>query len=161
MNHTIITFRGRISEDKLDTALREINERRFKGLFTVEKMSDVWWEIKYPDSYDFTLVVEKDTQRKVNIRRSLGEFGAWMEFVFQNELGASLKGRCGDQCCEERRDPNPAKALDFRAWWDLVHNFLDPKIDPQEVFDRIAVRFALYVAKWPEPLQQFAGEYPK
>lgn len=155
MNHAFVTIKGSLSAAKIDAALREINARRFKGIFLVTRESDVWWEIRHPvdGNWRFSLTVAIDTRRKLHTRKAHGYFGSWMQNVFQEELAQALNGRCSDEGIPDRWDPDPQKYPTFRAYWAALHEGMSDTPESAALFERV---FQREVADWPEDLKPFA-----
>lgn len=157
MNHAFATSQRVLTFDLVDATLREINERRFKGVFEIEAGSDVWWEIKLPpDGWPYRLTVSLETKRKVEFRKSPGEFGSWMQMIFQEEIAKKFKGRCSNEGGRDSWDPEPEKYPTFKSWWEAV-NFAHYRKKPLSKAERtfLGSLFEKQVAMFPENLKQF------
>jgi len=158
MNHAHVTTKKNLTLDLVDATLREINTRKFKGIFEVKLSPEAeWWEIVHPIAgFPFRLTVTLESQRKVRLRKSPGDFGSWMQFVFQEELGKKFKGRCSDEGAPRPWDPEPEKYPNLKAWWDDVYlwAFQGKPLKKHEQ-DYLQSLFDRTVATFPEDLKQF------
>jgi hypothetical protein len=158
VNHSFITVKGSVSRGKVDLVLHEINARRFNGVFVVSRSGDSWWDVIHATAgWPYRLDVWVENNRRVEMRKALGDFGSWMQAVFQEELALVINGRCGDQGISERWDPEPGKFPTFRSYWDVLHEGFDMSPAGAAFIRGI---FRVHVAAWPKDLQALAGEAP-
>jgi len=114
MNHSFITFKGGVSANKVDALLREINGRRFRGLFVVRNHYNKTWDVRYfISSCPVYFTVYLCNQRKIELRPSIGQFNYWVHSEFQEELAYALKGKCGNEGLTDRWDPETNKYPTF------------------------------------------------
>jgi hypothetical protein len=158
VNHSFITVKGSVSRGRVDTVLHEINARRFNRAFVVSRTGDRYWEITHATAgWPYKLSVWVHNNRRVEMRKAPGDFGSWMQAVFQEELALAINGRCGDEGISERWDPEPNKFPTFRSYWDVLHEGYD-MLPAEALF--INGLFKTHVAAWPQDLQALAGEAP-
>lgn len=156
MNHAIVTSRKFFTETKLDAVIREINQRRFNGVFKVEKWNDVYWEIEHPTAeWRHKLMITIENRRRVELRKQIGgEFNHWLQTVFQEEIAKKFDGRCGDQGVHYKWAPKPSKYPHFRSMYEAMssHSPID-----QERAMFLEHFFCKLVDSLPDDLKQFAG----
>lgn len=154
MNHAFATSKGTLTPDKVAAVLHEVNIRRFNGFFTIIQQGHSWI-IRHPDEskWQYLCSVWLETKRKVGFRRSLGDFAFWMQWVFQEEIAFTYKGRCSDEGVSEKWNPEPGKFPTFKAFWYEVRG---PWKDETEI--EVALRDHLWEKTkehLPQELHQF------
>ena len=125
-NQSYVSSPRRLDFDAVDAQIREINERRFGGYFTIKPSSPEsyvgadGWEF-WCDAHDRSPLFGYrllDTKRRISggHARPAWQWANWAVAVFENELGAAWKGRISDDGVEETWAPVADKYPTFREW---------------------------------------------
>lgn len=143
-NHAFASSKRDLSFPVLDAALKEVNVRRFNGVFVIDPGSDTWWDVQHHSFVDGTrtwpigLSITLRTKRMIQFKKSPGDLGNWVQFVFQNELAAKFRGKCSDEGVCEKWPPEPNRAHNLKEYWDWVHREHTPP-EYQPILDRVWV----------------------
>jgi len=125
-NQTYVSSPRRLDFEAVDAQIREINERRFGGYFTIKRSKPEsyigadGWEF-WCDAYDLSALFGYrllDTKRRITggHARPGWRWADWCVAVFENELGAAWGGRISDDGVEETWAPVADKYPTFREW---------------------------------------------
>jgi len=121
-NHGYITSRKHFDAEQIENDLREINERRFKSLLTIEPDSE-WkdgksWFISYkdktwewPEGFSIRIV----SPQKMMHQHECG-WALYLGIVFSNELGAKHNATMSDECDDGEWEPHPSKYPTYKDW---------------------------------------------
>jgi len=128
-NHGFITSKKTFKPEQVLQDLQEINDRRFKGLLTIEK-SD-WsklgsWFIGYqakdwenPEGFNIWI----RSPKKLEHRHSRA-WAYYLEVVFSGELAKKYNAILSDEGHEDKWKPDTEKYPTFRAWLDVLYGHI-------------------------------------
>lgn len=154
MNHCFATSQRVLTGDLFDEALREINQRRFAGVYQIVREGDNWW-VEPDAGWPYGFHCWFRSKRKVTFRRDPGEWATWVTIVFQEEIAAKFKGRCSDEGVQDIWQPEPNKYPTFKSYWEAVN--LDWGCKPIPKVQRFFLKgvWKRTAAKIPKELQRF------
>ena len=134
-NLTSISSPKKLKFDEVDAQIREINERRFGGFFTIKCSTPEsyigadGWEFHVPEVHPYALFgyALSDTKRRIRggHARPAFRWADWCVAVFENELGAAWKGRISDDGVEGSWAPVKDKYPDLQAWHDMFDSMYE------------------------------------
>jgi hypothetical protein len=125
-NHGYITTKKNLTAKRVVEDLQEINQRRFKGLLTVEvgrwkeKGSWVISYIESENSYPLGFNIWMTSKRKLEHRHA-GGYAYYIELVFQEELGAKYNATFSDEGHSDKWKADPSKYPTYRSWLEVCY----------------------------------------
>ncbi len=153
MNNYFATSQGVLSFESLDASLREINNRRFRGLLRVDADSEEWWTIVHPErGFPFRITISLRSKRKIELRPSGGKFGWWMLHIFQSELAAKFKGKCSDEGDRRSLAPHPEHFPTFKSFCDDLYTWHGSVERPERYAEVIKQQWEWELENLPEDL---------
>lgn len=123
-NQSYVSSPRNLVADDVDAQLREINERRFGGLFTIKRLDGDGWSFEWKDFPERPCWVFRmePSKRKIGGRHPIPlQWITWAWAVFQNELGAAWHGRISDDGAEGTWEPIKDKFPTFPDWQAMWH----------------------------------------
>ncbi len=155
MNISFVTTRKTMREAQIDGVLHEINRRRFKGVFTIAKSHEGFWEMGHVTGILFALDVTLITRRRLHLKGIPGTFCSWVSWVFLEEIAKAVDGVCGDEGIPDRWRPDPQgpQFVTFLEYWDHTHGFMRNEKDCLSLRTWVEAQIKF----WPEDLRQLAG----
>lgn len=128
-NHGFITSKRNFNKEQVLKDLQEINERRFKGLLTIEDSdwSDrgSWFVGYYYEGYEYPegFNIWITSPKKLEHRHSrLWAF--YLEIVFVNELALKYNGILSDEGHGDKWKPDVGKYPTFMYWLDTLYGHI-------------------------------------
>lgn len=154
MNHCFATSQRVLTGDRLDEALKEINQRRFAGIYQIVREGDNWW-VEPAAGWPYGFHCWFRSKRKVEFRSDPGQWAHWVTSVFQEEIAAKFKGKCSDEGTSDIWQPNPDKYLTFKSFWEETN--LNWGNGPIPRVQRILMKriWKSMTTKIPKELQRF------
>jgi len=124
-NHAFASSQGRLTDAVLKTAIIEIVERRFPGIFKVE--GDGYIEIipvkedpKLQDDWAY-LSLHLRSQRKIEMRQGHLPACGWVQAVIQNGLAKKFKGKCSDEGIPDIWKPK-IRFKKYKEYFELINS---------------------------------------
>src|SRR5208282_1954153 len=113
-NHGFITTKKNLNAKRVLEDLKEINQRRFKGLLKIEDSN--WgskgsWFVSYQDpkaNFPQGFNIWLTSARKLEHRHTHA-WAYYLELSFAEELGAKYNGTMSDEGHDKKWKPNPKK----------------------------------------------------
>lgn len=146
-NHGFVTTRRKLTVERVDKDIREIVERRFKGLASVklENFGPPKDEHERWAMWDFTVPCTEDLKRgrfpwgfeiwfttphKLEFRHSFTGSQDWCSWaqccVMEEELAKLYNGWVSDEGVDNRWRGKPEKYPTFQSWLDILYS---PRVD--------------------------------
>ena len=127
-NHGYVTSGRIFKSDEVNSAINEINQRRFGNKLTIEHDKHGWFvgckifnkgydikkksKVKYEMGFDLWI----ETKRKLEFQHNIDDFVWYVESVFINELAHKYNGMISDDGVDEKWKPDLTKYKSYRQY---------------------------------------------
>lgn len=142
-NHGFVTTRRKLTWEKVDADIREINERRFDNILSIEvekerKKNAIHYYFLAPAGmHEFGFSIWLVSPHKLEFRHPHSQWGWWAQvLVYTEELAAKYNGTISDEGVEEKWKGDPKKYPTFMSWTRSFHNRPMPKDITPEIAEQ-------------------------
>lgn len=164
-NHGYVKTKRKLTRDEVTKALKEINERRFKGLFDLsgptpfqENKREFCWSFRFKqDDWLYFEVWKKEGAKTLEFRHPHGSFNFWAQCVVENDLALKFNGLITDDGCGDKWRGEKNK---YPTFYDYEYNswFGYPKAKKGYRLQAFKLAFADQVEQLPAELRPLIGK---
>lgn len=120
MNHAFVTTKSNIDLERVDRLLTELLRAKWGAAIDIERVGDIQWDIAIRNAYGMPvmgLCVWRESPRKLEMRKHLGDLSSWLQAYIQEHLADALHGVCRQEFVTGSTKPAPETVETFERWW--------------------------------------------